>query len=191
MIPQIQTPPKNNRQPRLTHALKAAWATRVKRLIVNRELTDFISQSIEKLPAKDKLAALYYFKKLAVQVYREPDPEHYKALKDEYDEMMSEIANEQVHFEPVKWIDAEIDYLKNSVEHLTTGDVNERLDVMQGAKLRLSKDWLSKEEVMDMFTISKSTLNRRIAEGMPCHKKGKVVHFYLQEISEWMKKEAA
>lgn len=178
-------------QTRLTHDLKKKLKQRFKRLIVNRELTEFIEDTIKELPSRDKLAALHYFKKLAVQVFREPDPDHYKAFKDEYDEEMSAIVDEQRHYEPVKWIDAEIEYLVNTGEHLTVEDVNQRLDIMQIAKQRLSKDWLTKEDVMDLFHISKSTLNRRIAEGMPCRKNGKFVYFYLKEINEWMGKEAA
>jgi excisionase family DNA binding protein len=182
---------KYHLQTRLTHELKRKWVQKFKRIIVNKELTEFISQCIEKLPTKDKLAALYYFKKLAVQVYRQPDPEHFKAFEDIYLEEMSAIANEQELYEPVKWIEAEIEYISNTAERLTTEDVNQRLDIMQDAKLKMSKDWLTKDEVMNLFNISKSTLNRRVAEGMPAHKSGKSVYFYLEEINEWMKREAA
>lgn len=191
----MTTQPASNQkchlQTRLTHQLKMKWAQRFKRLIINRELTKFISGSIEKLPAKDKLAALYYFKKLAVQVYREPDPQHFKAFEDEYLEELSAIADEQEFYEPVKWIETEIEYINNTAERLTPEDVDQRLDIMQGAKIKLSKDWLTKAEVMNMFSISKSTLNRRVAEGMPAHKNGKSIYFYLEEINGWMKREAA
>jgi predicted DNA-binding transcriptional regulator AlpA len=177
--------------PQLTNSVKHQLAQSFKRLIINKELTEFISESIKKMPAKDKLATLYYFKKLAVQVYREPDPEHFKAFKDVYLEEMSGIADEQAFFEPVKWINAEIEYISNTAERLTSDDVNQRLEIMQDAKLKLSKDWLTKEEVMQLFRISKSTLNRRIAEGMPHHKIGKAVYFNPKEINEWINKAAA
>jgi len=191
MTTQSASNQKYHLQTRLTHQLKKKWAQRFKRLIINRDLTKFISESIEKLPAKDKLAALYYFKKLAVQVYREPDPQHFKAFEDEYLEELSAIKEEQKFYEPVKWIEAEVEYITNTAERLTTEDVNQRLDIMQDAKLKLSKDWLTKTEVMNMFSISKSTLARRVAEGMPAHKNGKAVYFYLEEINGWMKRAAA
>lgn len=191
MITQMTTKGKSHGQSRLTNEFKIELEKRVKRLFINKEFVEFIEDTIKKFPVRDKLAALYFFKKLAVQVLREPDPEHYKAFKDEYDEELSAIADEQKHYEPVKWVNAEIEYVTNTAERLTADDVNQKLDIMQEAKQRLSKPWLTKEEVMDIFHISKSTLNRRIADGMPAHKNGKFVCFYLEEISEWLKQEAA
>lgn len=118
-----------------------------------------------------------------------PDPLHYDAFEDEYKEMFSEIALEQAFYEPIKWIEAEIEYQLNTGERLTSNDVEAKLDVMQQTKLRLSKDWLTEQEVMEMFGFSQSTLKRRRAEGMPAHKKGKAIHFYLEEITDWMRKE--
>jgi predicted DNA-binding transcriptional regulator AlpA len=177
--------------PRLTHEFKSELKRNIKWLFVNKEFVEFIESTIKKLPQKDKLACLYYFKKLAVQVRRTPEPEHYKAHQDIYDEEISQIGDEQKFYEPVKWINAEIEYITSAMEHLTTEDVDRRLDIMQDAKQRLSKDWLTKEDVMTLFGISQSTLSRRIAEGMPVHKKGKALHFYLPEISAWMKDERA
>lgn len=176
---------------RLTEEFKHQLEKRVKRIYINKELTEFITKTIDALPAKDKLAALHFFRKVAVQTLRQPDPEHYAAFKDEYDEELSTIQDEQQHYEPVRFIEAEIVYLTNTAEKLTSEDVNKRLDVMQDARVKLSKDWLTKEEVMTLFHISKSTLDRRVAEGMPAHKKGKAVHFYLAEITDWMKSDAA
>jgi predicted DNA-binding transcriptional regulator AlpA len=182
---------RDHAQIRLTHQFKEALTQKVKWLFINREFIELIQVTIEKLPQKDKLAALYYFKKLAVQVLRKPDIDHYNAFKDEYDELLSEIADEQIHFEPVRWISSEIEFITNTTEKLTVADVNQRLDIMQEAKHKLSKDWLTKNDMMDLFNISKSTLNRRVADGMPAHKNGKFIYFYLEEVNEWMKKEAA
>jgi excisionase family DNA binding protein len=181
----------NHKELRLTHAFKNKLESKVKRLYINKEFVDFVNVTINKLPIKDKLSALHFFRKLAIQTLRQPDPQHYNAFKDEYDEELSALANEQKHYDPVRFIDSEIKYIINSAERLTAEDVNKRLDIMQEAKERLSKPWLTKGEVMELFDISKSTLNRRIAEGMPSHKKGKGVCFYLDELNEWMRSEAA
>jgi predicted DNA-binding transcriptional regulator AlpA len=186
-----QSNQKHHTQTGLTHAFKKEVTAKVKRLYINKEFVAFVTLTISRLPVRDKLSALHYFKKLAVQVLREPDPSHYAAFKDEYDEELSSIQAEQKHFEPVRFFNSEIEYIINTSEKLTADDVNHRLDIMQNAKERLSKDLLTKVEVMDLFNISKSTLNRRIAEGMPCHKKGKPIYFDLKEISEWLKSEAA
>lgn len=182
----------DNHEPvRLTAALKLRLKKEIKRIYKNKELTEYIERHLSLIPVKDKIAALYYFKKLVLQTYRSPDSDHYAAFEDEYEEEMSEIRAEQQFYEPVRWIDAEIDYQTNMGERLTGDDVTGRLDIMQEAKKRLSKDWLTKEEVMELFGISRSTLNRRIADGMPAHKSGKAVYFYLEEINQWMRREAA
>ncbi|WDF55257.1 helix-turn-helix domain-containing protein [Mucilaginibacter sp. KACC 22063] len=178
-----------HKQPRLTEAMKVRLVKQTKMLYINKDFIEFIESTIKKLPAKDKLAALYFFKKLAVQVPRYPDPDFYQAFKDEIDEEMSDVS-EQLNFEPIRWITAEIEYWLNSSERLTVEDVNQKLDVMQDAKKRLSKDWLTKEEVMELFRFSRATLNRRISEGMPHHKNGKKTYFYQEEINKWMKEAA-
>lgn len=173
----------------LNEDFKKKLLMRTKLLFVNREFIAFIERTIEELPQRDKLACLYYFKKLAVQVLRRPDPDHFKAFEDEYWEELSAIADEQKHYNPVKWIEAEIEYLQNTTPHLTKEDVNNQLDIMQEARQRLSKPWLTRQEVMQLFGFKKSTLNRRIAEGMPCEKHGRITSFHLDDINKWLKGE--
>ncbi|RYE35883.1 MAG: DNA-binding protein [Sphingobacteriales bacterium] len=143
------------------------------------------------MTAAEKIRTLHLLKKLTIQIVRQPDPEHYKAYQDEYEELFDSIQEEQERHNPVKWLEAELEYFNNINKKLTVEEVTNELNVMQAAKERLSKAWLTKDEMMQLFDISKSTLNRRIAEGMPAHKKGKAVHFYLQEVNEWMKDEKA
>jgi predicted DNA-binding transcriptional regulator AlpA len=174
---------------RLTHNIKSLIKKQIKQLYINKKLTEFISEQLQLVPVKDRVALLYFMKKTVLQSYRCPDPLHYAAFEDEYEEMFSEIALEQIFYEPIRWIEAEIEYQLNSTERLTSADVASKLDVMHQTKLRLSKDWLTEQEVMEMFGFSQSTLKRRRAEGMPAHKKGKAIHFYLEEITDWMRKE--
>ncbi len=177
--------------PRLTHEFKRKLAVKVKMCFINKDFIELIANTLKKLPAKDKIMCLHYFLKLAKQIMRAPDQEWLKANEDEYLEKMAEIQHEQEHYEPVRWIEAELTYLMNTSEHLTQDDVIQQLDIMQAAKERLSKEWLTKKEVMDLFRISKSTLDRRVVDGMPAHKNGRMVYFYLEEINDWMRKDAA
>jgi len=149
-----------------------------------------MEKTLNKLPAKDKITCLYYFLKLAKQTMRSPDPVWLKANEDLYREKMAELQDEQAHFEPIKWIKADLEYLENTSEHLTKEDVDHQLNIMQEAKQKLNKSWMNKEEVMLYFSISESTLGRWVSdEQMPCRKKGKFIYWYKDEIDEWMKKE--
>lgn len=177
----------NHEQTKLTTKIKAKLKCKIKTLYVNKDLIQFFVAKIDGKTIKDKLAILNYFKKLVQQIYRLPDPDHKAAFEEEYEAEQFAIADEQAFYDPLKWLQAEIDYLDAQLERLTSTDVDERLNIMQQAKERLSKEWLTKTEVMELFRISKATINRRIAEGMPAHKNGKMVYFYLEEINEYMK----
>ncbi|MEO3405878.1 helix-turn-helix domain-containing protein [Mucilaginibacter sp. CAU 1740] len=176
--------------PRLTHDFKLGLKKRVKIFFMNRDFVEFMESTLKKLPAKDKIACLYYFMKLAKQTMRVPDAEWLKANEDLYLEKMAELKDEQIHFEPVKWIKAELEYLQNTTPLLTKEDVGRELNILQEAKQRLSKSWLTKEEVMELFDISESTLGRWVYDdAMPCRKRGKFTYWFKDEIDEWMKKE--
>jgi predicted DNA-binding transcriptional regulator AlpA len=183
---------KYNASPRLTHEFKRKLEKQVRLSFINHDFIKLIKATIEKLPAKDWIACLHYFLKLANQTQRRPDSDWLKANEDLYLEKMSDLQDEQAHFEPIKWISSEIEYLNNTAERLTVEDVNERLDIMLVAKERLSKPWLTKDEVMELFGISESTLSRWMYDDqMPCRKRGKFTYWYKDEIDEWMKKEVA
>ena len=49
-----------------------------------------------------------------------------------------------------------------------------------------NKEWLNREEMLETFKISKSTLNRRIAEGMPVLKMGARLQFNRQMVNAWL-----
>lgn len=180
-----------NASPRLTHEFKRTLERDIKRLFVNKEFIDFIKSTLNELPNKDKIPCLHYFKKLAVQVRRTPDPDHYKAFEELYEAEMAQIEDEQKFYDPVKWINAEIEYLLTATEYLTAADVDQRLDVMIAAKQKLSKDLLTADEVRQMLNISKSTLNRYVADGLKRQKRGKFVYFCLQDINDWIRNDAA
>jgi hypothetical protein len=177
----------SHQQTKLTIKIKGELNRKIKRLYVNKDLIQFIESKILDKTKKDRLEILHFFKKLVQQVYRSPDPDHQAAFEEEYEVEALTIAKEQAFYEPLKWINAEIEYLDAQIEQLTASDVDQRLDVMQQAKERLSKEWLTKEDVMELFSKGLSTINRWMREGLPFHKYGKTVYFYLEEINEYMK----
>ncbi|MES2275699.1 MAG: helix-turn-helix domain-containing protein [Bacteroidota bacterium] len=178
--------------PRLTNEFKRQLEKEVKQCFINREFVELIEATLEKLPVKEKISCLHYFLKLATQTLRTPDPDWLMSNQDVYLEYMAELQQEQQHFEPVRWIEAELRYLENSIERLTKDDVNQQLNIMKEAQQRLSKPWLTKDEVMELFSISESTLSRWVFdEQMPCRKRGKFTYWYKEEIDDWMKKEVA
>ena len=187
----MQTNNNDHQQTKLTAQIKAELKRKIKVLYVNKDLIQFIEAKILSKATKDRLALLHYFKKLVQQVYRSPDPDHKAAFEEEYEMEQLTIADEQAFYDPLKWLQAEIDYLDAQIERLTAHNVDQRLDIMQQAKERLSKEWLTKTEVMELFSISKATINRWISDGLPAHKIGKMVYLYRDEINEYMKQNKA
>lgn len=181
----------NHQQTKLTITIKGELKRKIKLLYVNKDLIQFIEAKILDKTKKDRLDMLHFFRKLVQQVYRLPDPDHKAAFEEEYEAEKFAIAKEQAFFEPLKWINAEIECLDAQIERLTASDVDQRLDIMQQAKERLSKEWLTKTEVMELFRISKATINRWISDGLPAHKIGKMVYLYRDEINEYMKQNKA
>jgi hypothetical protein len=181
---------KYHASPRLTHEFKRKLKQNIKWLFVNKEYIEFIEATINKLPQKDKLQCLYYFKKLTIQVYRAPDDEHYKANEDLYLEKMSEIEAEQKFCDPLKWIEAEIDELM-ALASLTTTN-NERFDDDK-AELTPSFDpeLVPEKVVIQILGMSKSKLLRLRAEGMPYQQIGKPIFYNIDEVKKWFKRDAA
>lgn len=156
---------------------------KIRSLVFNSELIEFCDSTIKKLDScNEKIVTLLYLKKLVIQTPRHPDPDHYRAFEDAY-------IQEAVDYDPIAWIEAEIEfYAKLQQLDLNKSAVS---SVVADAKLKLSATWLTHQEVQEMFKISRTTLNRRIAEGMPNHKKGKFVFFDIDEVSAWIKEEVS
>jgi len=149
---------------------------------INEELIAFLEQHLSALVEIDgKLTYLFFAKKVLPYLKREPERGHFLAFEEEY-------RNDRVFFEPMKWLDNEIEFWTN-IKALDKS--KETPQSIVEAKRALSKQWLTKEEIMEMLKFSRTTLNRRIAEGMPCHQKGKAVFFNLEEVSEWLKEDEA
>ncbi|TKB95741.1 helix-turn-helix domain-containing protein [Pedobacter cryophilus] len=149
---------------------------------INQDLIEFIEDKIKGLIGIDeKMLYLHFAKKELLHTERRPDFEHFVAFEDNY-------MNDRQNFNPIKWIDVELEFWTNI--KLLNSNQQTSSEIAQ-AKLTLSKSWLTQEEVQDMFKFSRTTLNRRIAEGMPCHQKGKFKFFNLEEVSEWLKEDEA
>ncbi|RYU90700.1 DNA-binding protein [Mucilaginibacter terrigena] len=188
-VKQIQTR-KYYASPRLTHEFKLKLKRDIKWLYVNKEFIEFIEATIKKLPKKDVLPCLYYFKKLAVQVRRTPEPEHYKAFEGLYDEHISEIIDEQKFYNPVKWIDAEIEEIM-AVAGLATVNAYGADEDFSEFKPSFDPELVPEKKVIEMLGMSKSKLLRLRAEGMPYQQIGKPIFYNLKELKEWLKCTAA
>jgi hypothetical protein len=149
---------------------------------INEELIIFLETTIaSKDGIEEKLLILYYAKKILPFIERKPDPEHFFTFEDDY-------RKDRERFDPIRWVDAEIDFWVN-IKGINNQENNSKAII--DAKTELSKQWLTRDEIMIMLNLSRTTLNRRIAEGMPCHPRGKSNFFNLEEVSEWLKEDEA
>jgi predicted DNA-binding transcriptional regulator AlpA len=180
-------------QTKLTGKIKNEIERKIKRLYVNKDLIEYFKAKIPN-NAKERPAYLHYFKKLVQQVFRSPDPDHYKAFEDEYKAERIAITDEQFFYDPVKWLNAEIEYLA-SLNHGQADQKANKLDqvalMQQQKKIALTKNWLTKAEVIELLGISKSTLQRRMDNGLPFHPKGRMRYFYIDEINDYLRQDTA
>lgn len=176
---------KNSKQPwsdSITPVEMEKFRRKIAGYSINEELITFLEQHLSAIVDIDgKLACLFFAKKMLPYLKREPDAMHFLAFEEEY-------RNDRLFFEPMKWIDNEIEFWTNIKAFDKPKEASQNI---VEAKMELSKQWLTKDEIMEMLKLSRTTLNRRIAEGMPCHQKGKAVFFNLEEVSEWLKEDEA
>lgn len=155
---------------------------KISRLYVNRDLVNFFRRLMT--DAKDdneRLLLLLKLKKLVLQVPREPDANELAAEPEKFYVFFNEIEREQAFYDPIKWLDAEIEYLFS---------VQKSVDVEVKEKIAFKDiEWHTEEEVLRYFKISKSTLNRRIAEGLPAYDFGARPLFNTKEISNYLIKQ--
>lgn len=164
----------------------------IREMLFNKDLIDYIENLLSKISDKDKLVTLCYLKKVILQTPRVPDPDHYKAFEERYDAEFAERAEEQEQFDPIKWLDAGIEFVtRPEISKFSKQEVQDELNKLQEVKQQLGKELLTINDVLELLDISKSTLNRRIAEGMPRHQKGNSTFFVLSEITEWIRKDVA
>jgi hypothetical protein len=150
----------------------------------NRELVSLMSELMDQIPNfNEKEFYLLFLRKAILQVQRKPDPEHFKAFEDEYLQELEEISQEQLEHAPLKWIEAELEFVRHAKE-LNLRDVV--IPQTETSPVNSKKDWLTFPEVMDIFHLSKSSLRKRIAEGMPVSKLGTRLMFNQDLVYDWV-----
>jgi hypothetical protein len=153
---------------------------KISRLFINKDLIGFINRLIsESKDMAERERILIKLKKLILQTPREPDQTQLEAEPAEFAQFFNEIKKEQEFYDPIKWINAELEYLKS----IKSVDIK---DAKANENNNELKEWLSRAQVLQLFNISKTTLNRRIAEGMPGSKLGGRQMFNRQKISDWL-----
>jgi len=151
----------------------------IARLYVNQELITFLQNLTNLLKSKDeKLYYLQFCKKIILQTKRFPDRNHYEAFREEYDLFFDAIKQKQHENNPIRWINAELEFLQVA----SIGKARE-----QGATdEKPHRDWMTFAEMLERLGTSKMALRRRIAEGMPCIKLGHQLRFDPNAVDEWL-----
>lgn len=151
-------------------------------LYINKDLVEFLNQlTKEVFTRSEKLHYLEFCKKTINQNVRKPNEDHYLAFKEEYDSFFRSIKKDQLVYDPIKWIDAEINYIQ-AINLIDDKDVDKVLD----ASSKPNKDWLTFSEMLTRFETSKMALRRRMAEGMPFVKFGNQLRFFPKAVDEWL-----
>lgn len=161
----------------MSSAFERKIQSKVGSIIFNEELLKFMKSNVEaQKKINDKLYLLYLFKRIFATSVRNPEQAHFYLFEDEY---LLDIKTYNIE----KWLEVEIEFYKN-VQSL---EIQASHQGLTEAKAELSKQWVTGEEIKEIFKWSRTTLNRRIAEGMPCHAKGKTKFFNLEEVGEWLR----
>ena len=152
-------------------------------LYINTELLEFLNFFFNNVASKtEKEYYLQFCKKLICQAQRLPNKEHFEYFKDEYKLLFRSIKEEQITNDPIKWIDAELHFIKATKE-LKLHQKNE-VDVAKHTETQ--KDWLTFSGMLTRFGTSKMALRRRMAEGMPFVKFGNQLRFFPSLVDEWL-----
>lgn len=150
---------------------------RISSIFINKELVQFINRIIKDINSiDDQYLILSKIKKILIQFPRNPDPAQLRAEKAEFAQFFKEIKREQKAYNPINWIDAELEYIR----YLKTVQA----DKTQESHVLDKKEWLTSEDMLKVFKCSISSLNRRIADGMPCNKMGGKKVFKRTDLNE-------
>lgn len=139
-------------------------AKRISKIFINKEFIQVINRIVANSSLEDAERILANVKRVLIQVPRMPDPIEMKYEKAEFAQFFKDIRHEQIAYDPIKWINAESEYIR----YLRTA---ERCRKRKLTELN-ERYWLSSEDMLIIFNCSISTLNRIIADGMPCKKIG-------------------
>lgn len=152
-------------------------------LFVNKELIDYINKITANIKSIDsRELALTKIKKILIQVPRLPENRFLTIDQPEFAEFCLQIRLEQEAYNPLKWVQAELDLIRyiKYTNVIDIGITNSHEDL-----------WIRKEQVLKKFDISTSTLNRWISEGMPCSKVGAKINFSVKGVNKWLEDRSA
>lgn len=147
---------------------------KISSLYVNRQLVGFMCRILS-IVQEDKEKVLIRLKKLVSQILREPTKLDGTSYPNDIIDYLIRIKSEQKFYDPLKWLNSELEYWA-------------QLNRVSNTEKRQnqSAEWLTREDFMDEFNMSTSSLNRRIAEGMPGHPMGSKLFFHRPEITKWL-----
>lgn len=156
------------------------FKNKIRSLCTNEELIIFLEETTNSIKEVEiKILFLYYVKKLVSQIDRPIDAGHYKAFQFEYDQ-------DRLNFNPEQWICAELDFLKALRDFSSSKNTPVTFDM--GQNVNAPMPLLRHEDMEKLFRWSRSTLNRRIALGLPFHLDPAGAKFFdVNEVNEWIK----
>lgn len=139
--------------------------SRIKVLFFNHDIIEFIKSVLTNYKSiDDQRYSLIKLKKLLTQVPRYPDPSEYRTNREFFDN----IETEQRLYDPIRWIEAELEYLNSN----------------RASNIEL-KELLTEFDMLQIFG-NRQTLNRRIVEGLPCARLGGVKVFSKRLVIQWI-----
>ena len=160
----------------------------IKRLYRNLDLIRFIDDLLKASNGQaQKEKFIKWSKRIVLGIKRSPDPLHFDAFEDEYNLELNAISKEQKMHDPMKWLDNELELLQ-SEEHKEIYDANVNLEETETNLdiYNYPKELLTSKEVMVLLGISKTTLDRRRAEGLKFRKDGRKVYFKRAEVVRFL-----
>lgn len=157
----------------------------IKPIYENKELNLFLAEVMERVTSIDeKIYYLQYCRRFIAQTERKPHQNHYEEFMNEYADFFEEIEYEQELHNPLKWIDAELQY-----QQFLKSEGQSKADDKHPQISTAEKDWLTTSELLSWLGISKATLHRKMAQGLPKTKIGKIVRFAPDEVKAWIASE--
>lgn len=156
------------------------FKSKIRSLCTNEELIIFLEETTNRIKETEvKILFLHYLKKLIVQVDRPIDEGHYRAFQFEYDQ-------DRLNFNPENWISAELEFLKAEQDFSCSKNASVIFDMAQNVNTPMPL--LRHKDMEKLFKWSRSTLNRRIAQGLPLHQDPAGAKFFdVNEVNEWIK----
>lgn len=167
----------------------------IKRIYRNTDLIRFMEELQQYMGSKeDQKLLLHWCKRIILSTKRQPDPDHLEAFQEVYQMEMAAIAEEQAEHDPIKWLDHELQCLEiNLNELMITKPSNEPAGMpsFQQATIptdiyTIDKELLSAKEIMKLLDISKTSLDRRRADGLRAIKDGRKVYFQKKEVIRYL-----